>query len=51
MSDTLEKGEEVKDADQLEQELRESLKQASEGETVSDSDSIREHVQRIRERS
>lgn len=51
MVETIEKGDEVKSTEQLEDELKESLKQAADGETISDTEEIKERVQRIRERS
>lgn len=51
MVETVEKKDEVKSGEQLEEELKKSLKQAAEGETISDTEEIKERVQRIRERS
>lgn len=44
MTETVERKDEVKSAEQLEEELKKSLKQAAEGETISDTEEIREKV-------
>lgn len=51
MSEAIGKKDEVKSGEQLEEELKESIEQAKEGETISDTDEIKEKTQRIRERS
>jgi DNA-binding IclR family transcriptional regulator len=51
MVETVEKEDEVKSAEELEDELKESLKQAADGETISDTEEIKERVRQIRERS
>jgi hypothetical protein len=49
MPEVVESGD--KDLDELEKEFRESLEDAAEGRTSSDIESIRERIQRKRERS
>jgi hypothetical protein len=44
MAETFEKESDVKSAEQLEEELEDSLKQAADGETISDTGEIRERV-------
>lgn len=49
MPETIKSGE--KDLDELEEEFRESLKDAAEGRISNDVDAIRERIERKRERS